>query len=734
MGRATDPSDGPPRGEFEPIRPNPYIVGNPVRGRSMFFGRETEFELVRKRFQDSSHGGLLVFCGERRSGKTSILFQILDRRLGPDFIPVLVDMQSMAITNEADFLGKIAAEIAQALGPDTTGALPDFGSTSNQSAAFQNFVARVKREFPDRKLILLFDEYELFENKIEAGTLSEDALHVLANLMESQSIFMIFTGSQHLEARRHDYWKILGKSIYKRISYLERQDALDLIQKPLKNLVHYAPQTVDDIYRLTAGQPFYTQAVCQNLVDWLNENRSYEVSRETVAEVADGLVQNPLPQMIFLWDSLGRNEKLALALLAETLSDETDFATQKQLERTMSSRGYPLDLDAAQIAPALEKLFKEDELLLKNDATVSGYAFRMDLWRRWIRRMHSVWQVMREEGIEFRRRRSRRPWALLASAVFVAIVALILWGRGAPPAPPPGGGQTPAAVRITVSSRDAVLQLDGAKVGVGEWRGDLAPGRHAVHVSAPGYVDTSFVLYTEPGREYASRIELRRAAQTGRIDVVTDPDGARVVVDGEVRGTSPLALSLVPGDYLVEASLPDRAPVRRNVTVVADSSLRLALSLGPPTASVIITSEPVGAAVSVDGHALGTTPTTMGGIALGQHEVAALLEGWAPFESTVVVTAELRQIHMPLRRNPPGEIEVRGDLAARLYIDGEPIGSAHLYNWKVPLAPGSHQVRVVPSGGEPVETVVEIQAGERLTYEYTKNGIRRAGGQEGRRP
>ena len=54
---------------FVPIHPNPFIVGNPVRGRAMFFGREAEFELVRKRFQDSSHGGLLVFCGERRSGK-----------------------------------------------------------------------------------------------------------------------------------------------------------------------------------------------------------------------------------------------------------------------------------------------------------------------------------------------------------------------------------------------------------------------------------------------------------------------------------------------------------------------------------------------------------------------------------------------------------------------------------------------------------------------------------------
>src|SRR5262245_46624663 len=108
--------DGP---GFVPIHPNPYIVGQPVRGSEMFFGREVEFDLVRKRLTGA--GGLFVFCGERRSGKTSILFQILDHRLGPAFIPVLIDMQSMAISNEGDFLSKICDEILETLGPEAAG-------------------------------------------------------------------------------------------------------------------------------------------------------------------------------------------------------------------------------------------------------------------------------------------------------------------------------------------------------------------------------------------------------------------------------------------------------------------------------------------------------------------------------------------------------------------------------------------------------------------------------------
>src|SRR6185503_1815688 len=129
----------------------------------------------RKRFAESRNGGLLVFCGERRSGKTSILFQILDGRLGPDFIPVLIDMQSMAVANEVEFLTRISHEISRALGPrDGDIQPPTFVGSSSHSASFQRFILEVLRKHPEKKLILLFDEYELFENKIDSNLLSPD--------------------------------------------------------------------------------------------------------------------------------------------------------------------------------------------------------------------------------------------------------------------------------------------------------------------------------------------------------------------------------------------------------------------------------------------------------------------------------------------------------------------------------------------------------------------------------
>ena len=586
---------------FTPIRPNPFIVGNPVRNPAMFFGRNAEFELVRKRCQETTRGLLLVFCGERRSGKTSILFQITDGRLGSDFIPVLIDMQSMAITNEVDFLEKISDELLNSLGTEARRIeRPEFAPGSNNAALFQRLVKDVLRSSPAKKLILLFDEYELFEAKIDAGVLGEDVLRILAHLMEDQSVFVIFTGSQHIENRRRDYWKIfLGKSTFKTISYLERDDALELIRRPVEGLVRYGEGTLEHIYRLTAGQPFYTQAVCQSLVDRLNEVHTNDASVETLHGVVEGLVNNPLPQMIFLWDGLERDEKLVLALLAESLDGPDAFSPANKLAHTIRQRDYPLDLTRSRIATALEKLFKQ-ELLLKHDADQGArYAFRMDLWRLWIRRMHSVWQVMREEGLNLK----ARPWALwgrrllIPASIVVVALFVVRFLTPKPVVDPRKTGQPPptAIFDIRVIPEGAEISLDGRRVALGSYRDTLtASVPHTVSATADGYADSTFTFRLPAGGGQTARFPLR--PRFGTMKVETSPPGAHIRIDDVERGTSPVSVSLeVPSMHFVEASMPGRGMKRVPQRVAASGTTPLMIVLEAGTGSLHISSDPAGA-------------------------------------------------------------------------------------------------------------------------------------------
>ena len=140
---------------FRPIH-NPYIVGNPIKDQNMFFGREDDFNYIRQKVTSGQQeGGLLVLCGGRRSGKTSILFQIMNGRLGDEFVPVLIDMQAMTVENDLDFLIKLAEGIVHAIGDDDLSIETDFLSKRGQGslAAFQSFIVTINEHLRGRKLI-----------------------------------------------------------------------------------------------------------------------------------------------------------------------------------------------------------------------------------------------------------------------------------------------------------------------------------------------------------------------------------------------------------------------------------------------------------------------------------------------------------------------------------------------------------------------------------------------------
>ncbi|MFY9570226.1 MAG: two-component regulator propeller domain-containing protein, partial [Blastocatellia bacterium] len=101
---------------YVPVEPNPFIVGNPIRTEKMFFGREDDFRYVRTKLEGTSQGVVIVFCGERRVGKSSILYQVAGGRLGARFIPVFVDLQEMVIASDSEFFARISRLIAEAVG------------------------------------------------------------------------------------------------------------------------------------------------------------------------------------------------------------------------------------------------------------------------------------------------------------------------------------------------------------------------------------------------------------------------------------------------------------------------------------------------------------------------------------------------------------------------------------------------------------------------------------------
>ncbi len=129
---------------------------------------------------------------------------------------------------------------------------------------------------------------------------------------------------------------------------------------------------------------------------------------------------------------------------------------------------------------------------------------------------------------------------------------------------------------------------------------------------------------------------------TGSLRVSTQPEGARVLVNGEDRGSSPLLLEALPlGTYQVriesggfeaeevEAAITPEAPAAS-----LDVTLKAQAPAAPRPAIFRIRSNPPGAQVAVDGRDVGVTPIERLQVDAGSRVVRVLHEGYLPWEDT----------------------------------------------------------------------------------------------------
>jgi TonB family protein len=146
---------------------------------------------------------------------------------------------------------------------------------------------------------------------------------------------------------------------------------------------------------------------------------------------------------------------------------------------------------------------------------------------------------------------------------------------------------------------------------------------------------------------------------TGELRVESEPAGARVRVNGESRGETPLVLPDLPfGDYEVRVERRGYEPQLLRSTLSAESpagALQAVLvRAAAVTGSADVLSTPPGAEVVVDGRPAGRTPLHALALRPGSHRLALSLEGHVPWSGTIdVVAGQKGRVDVKLRPSAP---------------------------------------------------------------------------------
>jgi len=170
--------------------------------------------------------------------------------------------------------------------------------------------------------------------------------------------------------------------------------------------------------------------------------------------------------------------------------------------------------------------------------------------------------------------RSPLVMALLAVAMFQSIVVIWLWNSN-PGAPRAGEGE------LVVQSRPvaARVSIDGEDRGVTPLTLKLPAGAHVLEVGIGKSEPRVIPLTIQTGVQTAQYIELQNVPMTGGLDIRSDPPGARVSIDGQVRGTTPVTIrDLPPGDHDVVLEANGRK-VRQPVRIDAGTTAQLVVPM-----------------------------------------------------------------------------------------------------------------------------------------------------------
>jgi len=370
---------------FRRIFPVPYVTGTPLQTSHTFVGRQDVFEFVHEHLLGTYQNNVIVLHGQRRTGKTSILYR-LNQVLAQTHLCVLIDMQGKAARGEVDLLYSIADDIVYTL--ENKGILVELPPRQDfqESPEFffrSRFLRGVYDVLGEKNLLLMFDEFEELQKRVEDGKLTADIFTYLRNLMQHErKVDFVFAGTHKLEELAAEYWSILFNiAAYKKITFLTADEVTRLVTDPVAPFgLEYDPLAIERIYQVAAGHPYFTQLICHEMVVHHNETHRSYLTTTDVDAVLGRIIEQGEAHFKYIWAESGTQRRLVLLALAELLETE-DAVTLDDVSELLRKRGRPLD-DRA-LPKALNDLEGRD-IVMRSGPRSSLYRFRVDLVRRWI--------------------------------------------------------------------------------------------------------------------------------------------------------------------------------------------------------------------------------------------------------------------------------------------------------------------------------------------------------------
>lgn len=371
------------------LRPNPYIL-TPLTEGVGFYGREAVLRFVGNTLS-SPFQNVVVLFGQRRIGKTSVLYQLTRPAVTPQgFRAVYFDLQGRAEQPLGQVLFGLAREIARSLGLPA----PRREDFEDESHFQDGFLPLVYAVLGAERLLVLVDEFDVLGGEdVPAEAAYNNLFGYLQDLLidEQRHLAFVFVVGRRLDELPSRIKASFKSAQCKRIGVLDREDAVRLITEPAAGAVSFSPEVVRNLLDLTAGHPYFLQLLCYELFDRAQRaGREEIVAGDLNADLLGVAMELGAGGLSWFWDEFPPAERFILSAIAH-IAQTRGAASLRAIGQTLREHGVKLQGMELATAPTI---LAEWEII--QSVGRDTYVFRVPFLQRWILSKHTLDEAKRE--------------------------------------------------------------------------------------------------------------------------------------------------------------------------------------------------------------------------------------------------------------------------------------------------------------------------------------------------
>ena len=268
---------------------------------------ETEEELVGRKEQVANIYANLIsetiesamIFGQKRVGKTSIAKALANKiEKEKNLVPIFIKIGDLDKTSPKKFIKTLGEGIVE-----DTFYHEELSKFEINKPVFDDVLSpplatyfkRIKKLIPKLKFIIIIDEFDEMPSELYRYTdIGNTFFHNIRSLsQEGSQIGFILIGGENMQIIRQSSDRLNLFSPFQ-VDYFDKErflgDFKELIRHPVQDILEFSDESLDEIYKRTEGNPFFTKFICDKLFKQACDKKDSYISIDEAKEaIADSI-------------------------------------------------------------------------------------------------------------------------------------------------------------------------------------------------------------------------------------------------------------------------------------------------------------------------------------------------------------------------------------------------------------------------------------------------------------